>query len=118
MHYLCFQSFGTNEISAKEEKRFGIYENVSCNICVVLSGHTVKLAAGNCQKQLEFLLVCVLFTLRAWLKPLARDVRCRDGTKKELLLLLSSRENGSHQILSNNPASRLFIWRPQNIIKM
>ena len=118
MHYLCFQSFGTNEISAKEEKRFGIYENVSCNICVVLSGHTVKLAAGNCQKQLEFLLVCVLFTLRAWLKPLARDVRCRDSTKKELLLLPSSRENGSHQILYNNPASRLFIWRPQNIIKM
>ena len=39
MHSLCFQSFGTNEISAKEEKRFGIYENVSCNICVVLSGH-------------------------------------------------------------------------------
>ena len=82
MHSLCFQSFGTNEISAKEEKRFGIYENVSCNICVVLSGHAVKLAAGNCQKQLEFLLVCVLFTLRAWLKPLASDVRCRDRTKK------------------------------------
>ena len=70
MHSHCFQSFGTNEISAKEEKRFGIYENVSCNICVVLSGHTVMLAAGNCQKQLEFLLVCVLFTLRARLNPL------------------------------------------------
>ena len=117
MHSLCFQSFGTNEISAKEEKRFGIYENVSCNICVVLSGHTVKLAAENYQKQLEFLLVC-RFTLRAWLKPLACDVRCRDGTKKELLLLPPSRENGSHQSLYNNPASHFFIWRPLNIIKM
>ena len=35
MHSLCFQSFGTNEISAKEEKRFGIYENELCHIYVV-----------------------------------------------------------------------------------
>ena len=50
MHSLCFQSFGTNEISAKEEKRFGIYENELCYICVVLSGHAVKLAAGKLSK--------------------------------------------------------------------
>ena len=50
MHFLCFQSFGTNEISAKEEKRFGIYENESCNICVVLSGHSGKLAAAKLSK--------------------------------------------------------------------
>ena len=50
MHSLCFQSFGTNEISAKEEKQFGIYENVSCNIWVDLSGHAGKLAAAKLSK--------------------------------------------------------------------
>ena len=50
MSLLCFQSFGTNAKSAKEEKRFGISENVSRNICVVLSGHAGKLAAAKLSK--------------------------------------------------------------------
>ena len=43
MSLLCFQSFGTNAMSAKEEKRFGISENVLYNICIVLSGHDGEL---------------------------------------------------------------------------
>ena len=39
MHLLCFQSFGTNAMGAKKEKRCGISNHTSCNICVMLSGH-------------------------------------------------------------------------------
>ena len=42
MHLLHLQSFGTNEIGANEKKLCGISENVSCNICVVLSGPTFE----------------------------------------------------------------------------
>ena len=41
MHSFCFQSFGTNGIGAKEKKVCGICENISCNICIFLSGSTV-----------------------------------------------------------------------------
>ena len=40
MNSLCFQSFGTNTVGAKEKKPCGISENGSCNIYAVLSGHT------------------------------------------------------------------------------
>ena len=50
MCFLCFQSLGTIEIGAKEKNRCGISENVSCNICVVLSGYSAKLAAAKLSK--------------------------------------------------------------------
>ena len=49
MHLLCFQSFGTNTMGAKEKKRCGISHNWLCNICMVLSGHAGK---STYQKQL------------------------------------------------------------------
>ena len=52
MHLLCFQSFGTHIMGAKEKKRFGISDNISCNIWVFLSGHTaIQNSWSKCQKK-------------------------------------------------------------------